>query len=73
MTAHVALVAGGSRGLGLLICRDLLARGFAVVACARDADELSGAEAQLDGAGPVLHPRVRRERRRRGAVGSLGR
>lgn len=47
MTARVALVAGGSRGLGLLICRDLLARGFTVVACARDAAELAAAEEQL--------------------------
>ncbi len=47
MTAHVALVAGASRGLGLLICRDLLARGFTVVACARDVEELADAEAQL--------------------------
>ena len=47
MTTHVALVAGGSRGLGLLICRDLLARGFTVVACARDAAELADAETQL--------------------------
>lgn len=47
MTQHVALVAGGSRGLGLLICRDLLARGFTVVGCARDAEELADAEAQL--------------------------
>lgn len=43
----VALVAGGSRGLGLLICRDLLARGFTVVACARVASELAHAEALL--------------------------
>jgi NAD(P)-dependent dehydrogenase (short-subunit alcohol dehydrogenase family) len=47
-TERVALVAGGSRGLGLLICRELLARGFTVVACARDAEELTDAEAQLE-------------------------
>lgn len=39
----VALVAGGSRGLGLLIARELLRRGCTVVACARDAAELSEA------------------------------
>lgn len=44
MTAPVALVAGGSRGLGLLICRDLLARGFTVIACARSGSELADAE-----------------------------
>ena len=47
MTEHVALVAGGSRGLGLLICRDLLARGFIVVGCARDPEELAAAQTQL--------------------------
>jgi NAD(P)-dependent dehydrogenase (short-subunit alcohol dehydrogenase family) len=54
MTQHVALVAGGSRGLGLLICRDLLARGFVVVTCARDAEELAEAEALLAAPGRFL-------------------
>lgn len=44
----VALVAGASRGLGLLICRELLDRGMHVVACARDADELDGASELLE-------------------------
>lgn len=52
----VALVAGGSRGLGLLMCRELLERGFTVVACARDADELAEAR-ELVGS-PDLHTRV---------------
>lgn len=43
----VALVAGGSRGLGLLICRELLDRGYAVTACARDEEELAQAESIL--------------------------
>ena len=50
-TIHVALVAGASRGLGLLICRDLLARGFTVVGCARDPQELADAQAQLGAPG----------------------
>jgi NAD(P)-dependent dehydrogenase (short-subunit alcohol dehydrogenase family) len=45
--APVALVAGASRGLGLLICRNLIGRGFVVVAAARDADELMQAEVDV--------------------------
>jgi NAD(P)-dependent dehydrogenase (short-subunit alcohol dehydrogenase family) len=43
----VALVAGGSRGLGLLIARELGRRGFRPVLWARDADELERAVAVL--------------------------
>src|SRR2546423_4167501 len=43
----VALVTGGSRGLGLLIARELAARGYRVAICARDADELADAESGL--------------------------
>ncbi|MDN5764726.1 MAG: SDR family oxidoreductase [Humibacillus sp.] len=50
----LALVLGGSRGLGLLIARDLLGRGHRVVVAARDLDELDRARAQLEGWGPVL-------------------
>lgn len=35
-----ALVAGGSRGLGLLVARELLRRGYLVSVCARDEAEL---------------------------------
>lgn len=52
----VALVAGGSRGLGLLVCRELLARGHVVVTCARDGDELEAARDLLDS--PDLHTHV---------------
>ena len=50
MDAPVALVAGASRGLGLLIARELLDRGHTVVICARD-------EAELGEAGRLLDPR----------------
>ena len=40
----VALVAGASRGLGLLIAAELAARGYRVHGCARDRDELDRAE-----------------------------
>jgi short-subunit dehydrogenase len=43
----VALVAGGSRGLGLLIARELARRGFLPVLWARDAVELDRAVAVL--------------------------
>lgn len=43
----VALVAGASRGLGLLIARELAVRGCRPVICARDAEELDLAVKQL--------------------------
>ena len=43
----VALVTGGSRGLGLLIARELATRGFRLAVCARDRTELAAAEADL--------------------------
>lgn len=43
----VALVAGASRGLGLAVCRELVGRGFAVHALARDDAELANAAAIL--------------------------
>jgi NAD(P)-dependent dehydrogenase (short-subunit alcohol dehydrogenase family) len=48
----VALVAGASRGLGLLLSAELVARGHRVHGCARDRDELDRAE-QLVNAGEV--------------------
>ncbi len=51
--ASVALVMGGSRGLGLLTARELLKRGFTVVITARDRDELARATTMLDPFGPV--------------------
>jgi NAD(P)-dependent dehydrogenase (short-subunit alcohol dehydrogenase family) len=46
-----AFVTGGSRGLGLLIARELLARGAKVAISARDADELARAAQQLSASG----------------------
>lgn len=43
----VALVAGASRGLGLLIARELAANGFRTVVCARHRDELDRAVALM--------------------------
>ncbi|WP_109472842.1 SDR family NAD(P)-dependent oxidoreductase [Ornithinimicrobium cavernae] len=53
MDAPVALVAGGSRGLGLLIARELLDRGHRVTVCARSAADLDRAVSLLSAHGPV--------------------
>ncbi|MFN8098572.1 MAG: SDR family NAD(P)-dependent oxidoreductase [Dermatophilaceae bacterium] len=45
---RVALVAGASRGLGLLVATELAARGMTVHGCARDAGELDRARALVD-------------------------
>ncbi len=53
MNAPVALVAGASRGLGLLIARELLDRGHRVAICARDAEEVRYAATLLSTRGTV--------------------
>jgi NAD(P)-dependent dehydrogenase (short-subunit alcohol dehydrogenase family) len=47
LTGEVALITGGSRGLGLALARELGSRGSRVVICARDAAELQRAEEDL--------------------------
>ena len=47
LRGEVAVVAGGSRGLGLLLARELARQGCPLVICARDAAELDRAAAQL--------------------------
>jgi NAD(P)-dependent dehydrogenase (short-subunit alcohol dehydrogenase family) len=47
----VVLVTGGSRGLGLVIAREVAARGARVVICARDREELDRARADLESRG----------------------
>jgi NAD(P)-dependent dehydrogenase (short-subunit alcohol dehydrogenase family) len=49
--ADVALVTGASRGLGLLIARELAGRGYRLAICARDAAELDRARADLTARG----------------------
>lgn len=53
----VALVAGASRGLGLLVARDLGRRGFRVVLLARDGAELEDARVRLAAEGLDVHAR----------------
>lgn len=48
---QVALVTGGSRGLGLLLARELAREGCRLVICARDEAELARAEAELTASG----------------------
>lgn len=47
LRGQTALVTGGSRGLGLLIGRELARAGCRLAICARDADELARAKADL--------------------------
>jgi NAD(P)-dependent dehydrogenase (short-subunit alcohol dehydrogenase family) len=47
LRGQVALVTGGSRGLGLLLARELAAEGCQVAICARDAAELERARLNL--------------------------
>lgn len=57
-SAPIALVAGASRGLGLLVARELGERGHRVVICARDEDELLSGAALLKQRGIDVYPRV---------------
>ena len=50
----VALVTGGSKGIGYACAQRLLADGYAVAVCARSADEVSSAVSKLGGPGEVL-------------------
>ena len=51
LTGEVALVTGGSRGLGLALGRELAAHGCRLAICARDERELERARADLEGRG----------------------
>ncbi|MBV2362944.1 SDR family NAD(P)-dependent oxidoreductase [Streptomonospora nanhaiensis] len=55
LTGHTALVTGGSRGLGLLIARELGTAGCRVLVCARSGDELDTAVDDLRGRGIDAH------------------
>ena len=50
LTGKVALVAGGSAGIGLAIAGELLAEGARVAICGRDPERLKAARAALGGA-----------------------
>lgn len=50
----VVVITGGSRGLGLVLARELAWRGAHVVICARDADQLSRAAIELKTMGATI-------------------
>ena len=58
LRGQVALITGGSRGLGLQLARDLGALGCRVAICARDADELERARQDLASRGVDVHASV---------------
>src|SRR5689334_9010539 len=47
LDGSTALITGGSRGLGLILARELARRGCRVVICARDGEELERARLHL--------------------------
>ena len=55
LSGQVALVTGGSRGLGLALARELHAQGCRLAICARDPAELARAAERLLGEGAEVH------------------
>ncbi len=51
---HTVLITGGSRGLGLVLARELVGRGAQVAICARDVDELAEARGELEARGGTV-------------------
>jgi NAD(P)-dependent dehydrogenase (short-subunit alcohol dehydrogenase family) len=51
----IALITGGSRGLGLVLARHIAAEGARVVICARDEEELERARQDLHGRGADVY------------------
>ena len=56
LSGKVVLITGGSRGLGLVLARLLAAQNAKVILCARDADELARAEANIVEFVPSVKP-----------------
>ena len=72
LRGKVALVTGGSRGIGLAIARALVADGVQVAITGRDAAHLSAARPKIEAAGPgsveTLQADVRRYDQVSGAI-----
>jgi NAD(P)-dependent dehydrogenase (short-subunit alcohol dehydrogenase family) len=69
LNGRVALVTGGSRGLGLVLARQLAQEGMRLVICARDSDELERAWTELEQRTEVLA--VPCDLRERSRIGEL--
>ena len=69
LAGRVAIVTGGSQGIGLGIARVLLQRGASVVICARSADRVSAAAEELSELGPTFGLTL--DLAERGAAGRL--
>jgi 3-oxoacyl-[acyl-carrier protein] reductase len=52
LNTQVAIVTGGSRGIGLAVARGLVAEGVSVMITGRDESHLAAARSQIEGAGP---------------------
>jgi 3-oxoacyl-[acyl-carrier protein] reductase len=64
LTGKVAVVTGGSRGIGLAIARALVAQGVKVTITGRDEAHLSNARRRIEGAGPGSVESLRADVRR---------
>jgi len=58
LSGRRAVVTGGSKGIGLAVARELAAEGAAVAICARNADEVDTAAAELLASGATVHAQV---------------
>jgi 3-oxoacyl-[acyl-carrier protein] reductase len=58
LTGRRAVVTGGSKGIGLAVATELAREGAAVSICARNADEVAAAAAQLRDLGGTVHDQV---------------
>jgi NAD(P)-dependent dehydrogenase (short-subunit alcohol dehydrogenase family) len=58
LTGRRAVVTGGSKGIGLAVATELAREGAAVSVCARNAEEVSTAAAQLRELGGTVHEQV---------------
>ncbi|HEY6879988.1 MAG TPA: SDR family oxidoreductase, partial [Polyangiales bacterium] len=54
LTGQTAVIVGGSRGLGLVLARELARQGCKLAVCARDPQELERARRELVGAGAAV-------------------
>ncbi len=68
LSGKVAIVTGGSRGIGLAIARALVADGVHVAVTGRDASHLSSARRAIEGAGPGAIETLEADVRQHGQV-----